>query len=224
VDPNNTPEDVATLYSWANLHEAKYKDFSASRAQTREKARQRVQESIEAERRRMREEAEAQEAAEAHKATEAAILAEAARKQEEAAKKQAKWIEAQVAQQAAQQCAWQPPRPEHGPVNTTPAYQPPQAHATQSSQPDYSQPVHGPPAEQALYTQPVNYPPFSQPASQVAYAQPANYPGVGPWREDQYRARWEHSMQVRTPWSPAEIGEPAVRPAWLAGARVDANT
>jgi cellulose synthase operon protein YhjQ len=39
-DPNGTPEDVAALYSWANLHGAKYRDFSASRAQSRERARQ----------------------------------------------------------------------------------------------------------------------------------------------------------------------------------------
>src|SRR6201998_4206058 len=70
VDPNDTPEDVATLYSWANLHGAKYRDFSASRAQTREKARQRVQEAIEAERRRAREEVEAQKNAEAKKTAE----------------------------------------------------------------------------------------------------------------------------------------------------------
>src|SRR5271168_2550801 len=89
VDTNETPEDVATLYSWANLHGAKYRDFSASRAQTREKARQRVQEAIEAERRRAREEAEAQKVGEAKKAADAAILVEAARKQEEALKEQA---------------------------------------------------------------------------------------------------------------------------------------
>src|ERR1700739_2708247 len=70
VDPNDTPEDVATLYSWANLHGAKYRDFSASRAQTRERARQRVQEAIEAERRRAREEVEAQKNAEAKKTAE----------------------------------------------------------------------------------------------------------------------------------------------------------
>ncbi|MEI9969229.1 MAG: hypothetical protein WDM87_11635 [Terracidiphilus sp.] len=46
-DPNETPEDVAALYSWANLHGAKYRDFSASRAQTREKARQRVEQAME---------------------------------------------------------------------------------------------------------------------------------------------------------------------------------
>jgi cellulose synthase operon protein YhjQ len=45
-DENQTPEDVASLYSWANLHGAKYRDFSASRAQTREQARLRVQQAI----------------------------------------------------------------------------------------------------------------------------------------------------------------------------------
>ena len=48
-DQNETPEDVATLYSWANLHGAKYRDFSASRAQTREQVRLRVQQALEAE-------------------------------------------------------------------------------------------------------------------------------------------------------------------------------
>src|ERR1700675_879047 len=102
VDPNDTPEDVATLYSWANLHGAKYRDFSASRAQTREKARQRVQDAIEVERRRVREEAEAVKAADAQQASEAAIMAEAARKQEMAAREQARRAEVQAAQQAAQ--------------------------------------------------------------------------------------------------------------------------
>src|ERR1039457_915833 len=45
---NQTPDDVATLYSWANLHGAKYRDFSASRAQTRESARLRLQAATEA--------------------------------------------------------------------------------------------------------------------------------------------------------------------------------
>jgi cellulose synthase operon protein YhjQ len=48
-DPNEPPDDVASLYSWANLHGAKYRDFSASRAQTREKARQRVEQAMEQE-------------------------------------------------------------------------------------------------------------------------------------------------------------------------------
>src|ERR1700733_11267347 len=51
-DPNETPEDVASLYSWANLHGAKYRDFSASRAQTREKARLRVEQAREEEHQR----------------------------------------------------------------------------------------------------------------------------------------------------------------------------
>jgi cellulose synthase operon protein YhjQ len=63
-DQNETPEDVATLYSWANLHGAKYRDFSAARAQTREKARQRAQEAMDADHRHVREEAEAALAAE----------------------------------------------------------------------------------------------------------------------------------------------------------------
>jgi cellulose biosynthesis protein BcsQ len=40
---NEPPEDVASLYSWANMHGAKYKDFSGVRAQTREKARLRME-------------------------------------------------------------------------------------------------------------------------------------------------------------------------------------
>ncbi|MGA2569057.1 MAG: cellulose synthase operon protein YhjQ/BcsQ [Terracidiphilus sp.] len=51
-DTNKTPEDVASLYSWANLHGATYRDFSASRAQSRERARQRVEQAMEEERQR----------------------------------------------------------------------------------------------------------------------------------------------------------------------------
>jgi len=112
------PEDVATLYSWANLHGAKYRDFSASRAQAREAARQRVEEAAAAERRRQEEEAErlrqeeaqiaareAAEAVEAARQAEAERLAELARQAE--IERQAV-LEAQEAQrQAAQQRAWQ---------------------------------------------------------------------------------------------------------------------
>src|SRR5215469_7743462 len=134
-DPNETPEDVATLYSWANLHGAKYRDFSASRAQTRERARQRVQDAIEAERHRTREEAEAQKTAEAQKAAEAAILAEAARKQEQAVSEQAQKKEQQAAQQSGQQQPWQVSRVERGPANATPVY-------AQPSQTPGPQPLH----------------------------------------------------------------------------------
>src|ERR1700742_4677025 len=42
--PENSEQadDVATLYSWANLHGAKYRDFSASRQQMRAQMRQRT--------------------------------------------------------------------------------------------------------------------------------------------------------------------------------------
>ena len=39
-----TPEDVAILYSWANLHGAKYRDFSASRREYRAQVRHRAAE------------------------------------------------------------------------------------------------------------------------------------------------------------------------------------
>src|SRR6516165_12064294 len=105
-DSNETPEDVATLYSWANLHGAKYRDFSASRAQTREKARQRVQEAIEAEHQRQREEAEAFEmerAAEAHRLAE---FEARQRAEQEAAERAAQM-------HAAQQRAYAPQQPQY---------------------------------------------------------------------------------------------------------------
>lgn len=41
-----TPEDVAVLYSWANLHGAKYRDFSASRREYRAQVRHRAAEEL----------------------------------------------------------------------------------------------------------------------------------------------------------------------------------
>ncbi len=41
-----TPEDVAILYSWANLHGAKYRDFSASRREYRAQLRHRAAEEL----------------------------------------------------------------------------------------------------------------------------------------------------------------------------------
>ena len=43
VVSEDTPEDVATLYSWANLDGTRYRDFSANRARVREQARKRAQ-------------------------------------------------------------------------------------------------------------------------------------------------------------------------------------
>jgi cellulose synthase operon protein YhjQ len=185
VDPNDTPEDVATLYSWANLHGAKYRDFSASRAQTREKARQRVQEAMDAERRRSSEEADAQKTAEILRASETARSAEVARQAEMLARENAVRAERQAAEMAAQQAlyaaqhsapaaapqyTWQPPAPsydvspaQHPPV--APAYVPPPSYAPQGA------PLYTPPAPAA--------PSYAAPAVQApapsapAFAAPA---------------------------------------------------
>ena len=127
-DQAETPDDVATLYSWANLHGAKYRDFSAARAQTREKARLRVQEAmdedqrgaqaIEEERIRSQEleaaltRAQEERAADAAHAAEAAIASEEAHKAEIAAQaaREAEWSRQEAARQlelAAQQAAQQ---------------------------------------------------------------------------------------------------------------------
>lgn len=88
-DPTGTPEDVATLYSWANLHGAKYRDFSASRAQTREKTRLRAEQALEDQRRQAEEaaaKAQASEQAEQdRRMAEEAQAAEQARQAETAA-------------------------------------------------------------------------------------------------------------------------------------------
>src|ERR1700757_23188 len=93
-DPNEPPEDVASLYSWANLHGAKYRDFSASRAQNREKARLQTQAAGE-ERQRVQRDTEWQQAEAARRAAEAALAAERARH----------------AQMEAHQTAWRPAQP-----------------------------------------------------------------------------------------------------------------
>src|ERR1700754_3594489 len=41
-----TPEDVAVICSWANLHGAKYRDFSASRREYRAQLRHRAAEQV----------------------------------------------------------------------------------------------------------------------------------------------------------------------------------
>jgi cellulose synthase operon protein YhjQ len=231
---DETPEDVATLYSWANLHGAKYRDFSASRAQTREKARQRVQEAIETERRRAREEAEALKNADAQEAADVAIKAEAARKQEQAAKEQAQRTEYQPAQPVAPQRAWQPAGPQMTPANpTVPAYQAPHPQPPEYA---YAQPqAYAPPAVPAAYphaaAQPAyTQPPYGQPMTPAAFPQQHGQMGYSqapsqspvPIPEEPYRGREDHYLQVRNPWAPAESREPAARPAWLNADRADA--
>jgi cellulose synthase operon protein YhjQ len=113
ADPTGTPEDVATLYSWANLHGAKYRDFSAARAQTREKARLRAEQAAEEQSQQGQAEAEAAhavevQAAETEREAEEARAAEAARQAEQAAfeaELAAQREAEQTAQLAAQQAA-----------------------------------------------------------------------------------------------------------------------
>jgi len=114
------PEDIASLFSWANLHGGKYRDFSASRAQAREEARLRAEEAHAVERQRQEEEAERQrqeeaqiaarlaaEAAEAARQAEADRLAEIARQAE--VERQAVLAAQEALRQAQQQRGWQSP-------------------------------------------------------------------------------------------------------------------
>lgn len=202
ADQTETPEDVATLYSWANLHGAKYRDFSASRAQTREKARLRVQEAIEEERRRAREEAEALRIVEAQRAAEAVRAAEAERQAELAQQQLAQQAALQAAQLAAEQRAWQQQqRPERFAVAPATSLAPPvapsfspQQFPAQTRQPDFSS-----------YVPPQTYRPV------------ASQPQFAPVHEENY-------VQQRNQWAPPEPRESIGRPAWLVSDRADAAT
>jgi cellulose synthase operon protein YhjQ len=152
-DPNETPEDVASLYSWANLHGGKYRDFSAARAETREKTRQHTEQAIEEERQRVHQEAEAQPPAEAARAQEESRRRELAAQQaahlaaQEAAQERARQAaelaaqQAQAApqtpQQAPQQAAWQRPPQDRYPA-PPPHLQSAPPPAPESSQEDAS--------------------------------------------------------------------------------------
>ena len=218
LDSNDTPEDVATLYSWANLHGAKYRDFSASRAQTREKARQRVQEAIEAERGRARGEAEAQKESEAKAAAEAAIRAEAQRKQEEAAREQAMRAEQDTVAQRMPQLS----RTSYQQYTVPQDISLGQPAASAPTQPLYAQQ-----AVPSLYSQTAAQPVYNgnghgSNLTNPAQISPTQLP-TAPMQDDQGRGRQDHYLQVRNPWGPAETREAAARPAWLsANDRVDA--
>jgi cellulose synthase operon protein YhjQ len=224
-DPNETPEDVATLYSWANLHGAKYRDFSASRAQTREKARQRVQQAIEEERERARKQAEIDRAVESRRAADAEEEARRANLVAQQAAEQAAQVAArqasqrinqqtaqEIARQSAQQNAWpqQPQADRYGQATTDPfAPQPDRSAQRQSDrvgQPQADRAAQAPaPHYSPEVTLPAGYRPGSSPASSPALGQPH----FSPMRE-------ESVPQPRHSWAPAE--NPG-RPAWLAADR-----
>lgn len=114
---DETPEDVAVLYTWANLQGAKYRDFSASRREFRAQMKHRAAEAAreaeekakaEAEEAARREEEAAkkleQEAVDADKAQKAAAAASAARQAQKAAEDRleaARHAEAAAAAEAA---------------------------------------------------------------------------------------------------------------------------
>ncbi|MGA3264985.1 MAG: cellulose synthase operon protein YhjQ/BcsQ [Terracidiphilus sp.] len=230
-DQNETPEDVATLYSWANLHGAKYRDFSASRAQTREKARQRVQEAIDADRHRAREEAEAAAAAEAVRAAEAARQAElaaqaAARQRELAVQQAAQEAARQAAQLAAQQAAEQAAQLAAQQAAEQAAARQAEIAAQEAAQEAAQQRAWqqsrftAPPAESPAPADAQYYPQQPQQSDYPGYSPPQSYrpaPGLPQYAP----VREESSMQPRLPWAPPDPRESAGRPAWLTQERGD---
>ncbi len=112
-DQNDTPEDVATLYSWANLHGAKYRDFSEARAQTREKARQQVQQAIEEEQARLQKQAQAELAVDVQRVAESSRLEEQDRQAEWAAERGAQIAAQHAAEEVAMRQASQQEAAEH---------------------------------------------------------------------------------------------------------------
>jgi cellulose synthase operon protein YhjQ len=193
IEQNETPEDVATLYSWANLHGAKYRDFSASRAETREKSRLRVQDAMEVERIRVSGEVEAQKAAEAKRV---ALAAEEAR-QAQSAVPPTRERDAQAAQQfaAQQRAAWQTPQ--------TGRYTAPNLNSAPPVAPYFSQQVP---------------PQTSRPMEEVDLSGSQGYrSGTRPFEPLQR----DSDVPFGNPWASSEPPEGFVRPAWLVTDEVD---
>ncbi len=225
-DPNETPEDVASLYSWANLHGGKYRDFSASRAQMREKARQRMEQAIEEERSRAHHDTDAQRAAEAARIAEAARAAEETRRLELAAQQAAQQLAAQeaarqaaqlaaqeAAQRAAQEAAQERVRlaaefaaqqaAQQAQAAQLAAQQAQaaqlaaeQARAAQQAAQQSAQQAAGQPPPQDRYPEP------------PVFRQPAPPPPPAPVQEDEF-------SQPRAPWLSTDPRENVGRPAWL---------
>ena len=207
-EPNETPEDVATLYSWANLRGAKYRDFSESRAMTREQSRQRVEQAREEERLRARQDAEAAHIGETSRnEEEKRVRAELAAEQaaglaeQEAARRRTAHLAAQLAdQQAAQQAARQA------------ALEAAQRSAQQAQAAQLA-------AQQAQAVQQAAWqsPQFDRPAPQErpSHVPPASPAPHAPMREEGY-------IPTRNPWISPDPRESAARPAWLMPEREDA--
>jgi cellulose synthase operon protein YhjQ len=221
-DQNETPEDVATLYSWANLHGAKYRDFSVSRAQTREKARLRVQQAIEEERERSRQHAEVQltvEAARARAQEEARQAELAARlSAQQAAREAAEQAARQAAERAARELAREAAQQAAQEIARQTAQQAQASQQTVRQQPVLEQfsalPAPHPAPPEAPYYAPQAPPDFPRYVQPGAHWPAASQPQYAPMREDSY-------PQLRNAWSVADARENAGRPAWLMPDRAD---
>ena len=224
-DQNETPEDVATLYSWANLHGAKYRDFSAARAQTREKARLRVQQAIEEEQARANQLSSQQsgQPAAAEGATGPQHIADAARAEEE--QRQAQLIAHHTAQHAARQAALLAAEEAAQQAQAAQRAAAQQAEAAR----DVAQRVPQHAAQQAGWHQPLaDRFAAHRPSDPVPPAAP-NYPSafdfadyappqpLRPAASQPERAsmREDSNSQSRNPWTPLDPRENAGRPAWL---------
>jgi cellulose synthase operon protein YhjQ len=240
-DPNETPEDVATLYSWANLHGAKYRDFSASRAQSREKAQERVEQVMEKERLKARQDTEAARIAAATRAEEerdraaelaaeqAARLAtqETARQaaleaaQELARQQAAKQGAQHAAQQAALHAVQQAEAAQHAAQRAQAAQLAAQQaeaaqHAAQQAQAAQLAAQQAEAAPHAPQQTAWRIPRFDRPTppetpSYPPQASPA--PNV-PLREESY-------TPTRSPWISPDTRESGGRPAWLMPERAE---
>ena len=193
IDPKETPEDVASLYSWANLHGAKYRDFSASRAQVREQARLQAAQAAQLEEEQARLRAAQEQAEQARRAAEEQI-----RLAEIAAQQAAATIARQSAQTAGQQFAGS-----QAPVQPAPL-----------GVPQVARPLHetAPQMPQAPRPDRLNAPaPFSQPGFPTSQPlRPAAAPAhFAPLREEPLQA-------PPASWAAPETSENPMRPAWLA--------
>lgn len=219
-DQNDTPEDVATLYSWANLHGAKYRDFSEARAQTREKARQCVQQAIEEEQARLQRQTQAERAAEVQRTAEAARQEEQHRQAEWTAQQAVPHAAQKAAQPAPEQAAWPPQAAWAVPEQVQPLQpQPQQPQASQ--QPAAWQPLadrfaafvapeqHQPPARQSA-------PPPRDHATHAS--QQPSWPGTAPAQAAPMQENYEHASGA---WPQPEQREMPARPAWLSPERAE---
>ena len=241
---NETPEDVATLYSWANLHGAKYRDFSASRAQTREKARLRAQLALEEEEKeRTHKQAETQRVQEAARlaesaapapapaapqsrqlpiqpavdeAAQAAQVAQAAQAAAQAQAAQAARA-AQQAQQAAQEMARRAAQPI---IPPPPQPVPPQAPQQSARVNDWQAPTYDRYTAPPVAIPEPYYPP--QPSYAAYPAQQQYRPAAA---QSQFApVREEYSAAPQNPWAQPEPRDNGNRPAWLTSERAEARS